>query len=155
MASALRDELRQRRPFETPEQEAHLNVVRTAAVLTDALERVVKPAGLTLAQFNALRILRGAEPGGLCRNELRDRLVTRMPDVTRLLDRLEHAGLVVRERADADRRLVRTRITAGGLALLAEVDPAVRAEHRRLLGHLAPDDLRVLSDLLTRARAPG
>ena len=155
MASALRDELRQRRPFETLEQEAHLNVVRTAAVLTDALERVVKPAGLTLAQFNALRILRGAEPGGLCRNELRDRLVTRMPDVTRLLDRLEHAGLVVRERADADRRLVRTRITAGGLALLAEVDPAVRAEHRRLLGHLEPDDLRALSDLLTRARAPG
>jgi DNA-binding MarR family transcriptional regulator len=155
MASALRDELRQRRPFETLEQEAHLNVVRTAAVLTDALERVVKPAGLTLAQFNALRILRGAEPGGLCRNELRDRLVTRMPDVTRLLDRLEQAGLVVRERADADRRLVRTRITAGGLALLAEVDPAVRAEHRRLLGHLGPDDLRALSDLLTRARAPG
>jgi DNA-binding MarR family transcriptional regulator len=155
MASALRDELRQRRPFETLEQEAHLNVVRTAAVLTDALERVVKPAGLTLAQFNALRILRGAEPGGLCRNELRDRLVTRMPDVTRLLDRLEQAGLVVRERADADRRLVRTRITAGGLALLAEVDPAVRAEHRRLLGHLEPDDLRALSDLLTRARAPG
>ena len=155
MASALRDELRQRRPFETLEQEAHLNVVRTAAVLTDALERVVKPAGLTLAQFNALRILRGAEPGGLCRNELRDRLVTRMPDVTRLLDRLEQAGLVVRERADADRRLVRTRITAGGLALLAEVDPAVRAEHRQLLGHLGPDDLRTLSDLLTRARAPG
>jgi DNA-binding MarR family transcriptional regulator len=155
MASALRDELRQRRPFETLEQEAHLNVVRTAAVLTDALERVVKPAGLTLAQFNALRILRGAEPGGLCRNELRDRLVTRMPDVTRLLDRLEQAGLVVRERSDADRRLVRTRITAGGLALLAEVDPAVRAEHRQLLGHLGPDDLRTLSDLLTRARAPG
>jgi len=155
MASALRDELRQRRPFETLEQEAHLNVVRTAAVLTDALERVVKPARLTLAQFNALRILRGAEPGGLCRNELRDRLVTRMPDVTRLLDRLEQAGLVVRERSDADRRLVRTRITAGGLALLAEVDPAVRAEHRRLLGHLGPDDLRTLSDLLTRARAPG
>jgi DNA-binding MarR family transcriptional regulator len=129
--------------------------VRTAAVLTDALERVVKPAGLTLAQFNALRILRGAEPGGLCRNELRDRLVTRMPDVTRLLDRLEQAGLVVRERSDADRRLVRTRITAGGLALLAEVDPAVRAEHRQLLGHLGPDDLRTLSDLLTRARAPG
>ena len=155
MASALRDELRQRRPFETLEQEAHLNVVRTAAVLTDALERVVKPAGLTLAQFNTLRILRGAEPGGLCRNELRDRLVTRMPDVTRLLDRLEQAGLVVRERSDADRRLVRTRITAGGLALLAEVDPAVRAEHRQLLGHLGPDDLRTLSDLLTRARAPG
>jgi DNA-binding MarR family transcriptional regulator len=155
MASDLRDELRQRRPFETLEQEAHLNVVRTAAVLTDALERVVKPAGLTLAQFNALRILRGAEPGGLCRNELRDRLVTRMPDVTRLLDRLEQAGLVVRERSDADRRLVRTRITAGGLALLAEVDPAVRAEHRQLLGHLGPDDLRTLSDLLTRARAPG
>ena len=154
MPTALRDELRQRRPFESLEQEAHLNLVRTTAVLTDALEHVVKAAGLTLAQFNVLRILRGAGPDGLCRNELRDRLLTRMPDVTRLLDRMEEAGLVVRERSDADRRLVRTRITAAGLDLLAGLDLPVAAEHRRLLGHLAPEELRTLTDLVTRARQP-
>ena len=154
MPTALRDELRQRRPFESLEQEAHLNLVRTTAVLTDALEHVVKAAGLTLAQFNVLRILRGAGPDGLCRNELRDRLLTRMPDVTRLLDRMEEAGHVVRERGDADRRLVHTRITVAGLDVLARLDQPVADAHRRLLGHLAPEELRALTDLLTRARQP-
>lgn len=155
MPTTLRDELRQRRPFASPEQEAHLNVVRTAAVLSDAFEQVVRPAGLTLAQYNTLRILRGAGADGLCRNELRERLVTRMPDVTRMLDRLEEAGLVLRERTDADRRLVRTRITGPGLDLLAGLDAAVDAEHRRRLGHLTADELQTLSGLLTRARQGG
>jgi DNA-binding MarR family transcriptional regulator len=154
MSITLRDELRQRRPFQSPEHEAHLNVVRTAAVLTDAMERVVRPSGLSLAQYNVLRILRGAEPEGLCRNELRDRLVTRMPDVTRLLDRLETSGLVARERSDVDRRLVRTRITPAGLELLAGLDEPVAAEHGRRLGHLSADELRTLSALLTRVRQP-
>jgi DNA-binding MarR family transcriptional regulator len=155
MTVDLRDELRQRRPFDGPEQEAHLNVVRTAAVLSDAFEQVVRAAGLTLTQFNVLRILRGAEPEGLCRNELRDRMVTRMPDVTRLLDRLEESGLVARERSDEDRRLVRTRITPAGLELLAGLDAPAAEAHRRLLGHLSADELRTLSALLTRARQPG
>lgn len=155
MPATLRDELRQRRPFASAEQEAHLNVVRTAAVLSDALEQVIRPAGVTLAQYNALRILRGAEPDGLCRNELRDRLVTRMPDVTRLLDRLEDAGLVTRARGTEDRRLVRTRITAAGLALLAGLDGEVHAAHRRLLGHLSAAELAQLSALLARARQAG
>jgi DNA-binding MarR family transcriptional regulator len=82
-------------------------------------------------------------------------MVTRMPDVTRLLDRMEEAGLVVRERGDADRRQVRTRITAAGGAVVDALDAPVAETHRRLLGHLAPDALRALSDLLTRARQPG
>jgi DNA-binding MarR family transcriptional regulator len=152
MSPALRDELRQTRPFESLEQEAYLNLLRTSAMLTDAFEAVLKPAGITTQQFNVLRILRGAQPGGLCRNELRDRMLTRMPDMTRLLDRMEEAGLVTRERGDRDRRLVRTHITPRGLEILAELDAPVVAEHRRSLGHMTEDQLRMLVALLTLAR---
>ena len=153
MSPALRDELRQTRPFESLEQEAYLNLLRTSAVLTDAFEAVLKPAGITTQQFNVLRILRGAQPGGLCRNELRDRMLTRMPDMTRLLDRMEEAGLVSRERGDRDRRLVHTHITPRGLQMLAELDAPVVAEHRRSLGHMTEDQLRMLVALLTLARS--
>lgn len=152
MSPTLRDELRQTRPFQSLEQEAHLNLMRTAAVLTDRFELMLKPAGITPQQFNVLRILRGAEPDGLCRNELRDRMLSRMPDMTRLLDRMEEAGLVTRERGDRDRRLVRTHITPRGLGILASLDDQVVAEHRDALGHLTEDQLRTLVALLTLAR---
>ena len=152
MTPALREELRQTRPFQSLEQEAHLNLVRTAAVLMDRFELVLKPAGITPQQFNVLRILRGAEPDGLCRNELRDRMLSRMPDMTRLLDRMEEAGLVTRERGDRDRRLVRTHVTPRGLEILASLDDQVMAEHQRALGHLTEEQLRTLIALLTLAR---
>ena len=152
MTPALREELRQTRPFQSLEQEAHLNVMRTAAVLMDRFELVLKPAGITSQQFNVLRILRGAEPDGLCRNELRDRMLSRMPDMTRLLDRMEEAGLVTRERGDRDRRLVRTNITPRGLEILASLDQQVVAEHQQALGHLTEEQLRTLIALLTLAR---
>ena len=152
MSPALRDELRQKRPFQSLEQEAYLNVLRTAAVLTDRFELMLKPSGITPQQFNVLRILRGSEPDGLCRNELRDRMLSRMPDMTRLLDRMEEAGLVVRERGDRDRRLVRTHITPRGLEILASLDDQVVAEHQRSLGHLTEEQLRTLVALLTLAR---
>lgn len=154
MTPALRDELRQRKPFRSLEQEAHLNIVRTAAVLADAFEQMLKPAGITGAQYNVLRILRGAEGDGLCRNELRDRLLTRMPDVTRLLDRMEEAGLVARARDADDRRLVTTRITARGRRVVDELDAAVAKEHRRRLGHLDAVQLGTLIELLTLIRQP-
>ena len=154
MTPALRDELRQRKPFRSLEQEAHLNIVRTAAVLADAFEQMLKPAGITGAQYNVLRILRGAEGDGLCRNELRDRLLTRMPDVTRLLDRMEEAGLVARARDADDRRLVTTRITARGRRVVDELDAAVAKEHRLRLGHLDADQLGTLIELLTLIRQP-
>jgi DNA-binding MarR family transcriptional regulator len=153
MTSALRDEIRQSRPFQSLEQEAHLSLVRTAALLVDGFERMLRPAGITGPQYNVLRILRGAEPGGLCRNDLRDRMLTRMPDVTRLLDRMEEAGLVTRSRDADDRRLVTTRITERGRQILDEMDAAVVEEHRRALGHLDDAQLRTLIDLLARARS--
>ena len=152
MTNVLRDEIRQSKPFQSLEQEAHLNIVRTAAVLGDGFEQMLKPFGITGAQYNVLRILRGAEPTGLCRNDLRDRMLTRMPDMTRLLDRMEEAGLVTRERDTADRRLVTTRITDQGRRLLDELDSRVVEEHQLRLGHLSEEDLGTLVELLGRVR---
>ena len=98
MAPDLRSELRQTKAFPSLEEEAFLSIERTSAVLADAFEQMLKPYGITATQYNVLRILRGAGAKGLCRNEIRDRLVTRMPDVTRLLDRMEASGLIRRTR---------------------------------------------------------
>lgn len=152
MATDLRDDLRQTRPFPSLAAEAFLNLGRTDALLRDAMERVLKPHGLALTQYNVLRMLRGAAPDGLCRNEIRDRLLTRMPDVTRLLDRMEAAGLVTRGRSTADRRLVNTQLTARGRELVDHLDDLVAAEHERQLGHLSADQLQHLIQLLTLAR---
>ncbi len=152
MPSNLRAELQQRTPFQSLQQEAHLNLVRTHALLQDAFDELFKPYGLSSTQYNVLRILRGAEPGGLCRNELRDRLVTRMPDVTRLLDRMEDVGLVKRERDTNDRRMVTTLLTKQGRRLVADLDDVVAAEHQRTLGHLNKTQLGALVELLSLAR---
>jgi DNA-binding MarR family transcriptional regulator len=152
MTPSLRHEIRQRKPFGSLQQEAHLSIARTEAVLHDALERVLKPHGISATQYNVLRILRGAGPEGLCRNEVRDRLLTRMPDVTRLLDRMEDAGLVTRVRSTADRRLVTTKLTARGRELVDALDRPVAEEHKRRLGHLTTDQLRTLVELLALAR---
>ena len=154
MPTDLLDELHQRKPFSSLAQEAHLNVGRTHALLQEGLEQVLKAYGLSGTQYNVLRILRGADPRGLCRNEVRDRLLTRMPDVTRLLDRMEQAGLVTRERDTADRRLVTTRLTERGRELVDALDDPVAEEHERRLGHLGEARLRELVRLLTRARHP-
>lgn len=152
MARDLRDDLRQSKPFESLQQEAHLNVARTAAMLGDAFERLLRPYGISATQYNVLRILRGAGAEGLCRNDVRDRLLTRMPDVTRLLDRMEAAGLVTRARSTEDRRLVTTRLTDRGRQLVDSLDRPVADEHLRRLGHLSDDELRMLIRLLTRVR---
>lgn len=152
MTSTLQDELKQRRPFGSPEQEAMLSIARTAALLEHATAEALKPHGLTPTQYNALRILRGAEPEGLCRNEVRDRLVARVPDATRLLDRLGEMGLVLRQREGDDRRFVRTRITQAGLDLLEPLDEVLQALHREQLGHLGERKLRTLVALLGEAR---
>jgi DNA-binding MarR family transcriptional regulator len=154
MPNELLEELRQRKPFASLAQEAYLSVARTQAVLQAGLERVLKPHGVSLTQYNVLRILRGAGPGGLCRHEVQDRLLTRMPDVTRLLDRMEESGLVDRERGTVDRRLVTTRLTARGRQLVDELDAPIAAEHERCLAHLGEDRLRELVGLLALARHP-
>jgi DNA-binding MarR family transcriptional regulator len=154
MATQLRDEIRQGKPFDSLEQEALLSIERTAAVIMHAFADSLKPHGITPTQYNVLRILRGAGPDGLCRNEIRDRLVAQVPDVTRLLDRMEENGLVARERAESDRRQVTTRITRDGLALLRRLDAPVIAAHARQLGHLSAPKLRSLIALLAEARQP-
>lgn len=152
MASRLRDEIRQGKPFRSSREEAHLSVVRTAAVLTHGFAEALKEFDITPTQYNVLRILRGAGNSGLCRNEVRDRLIAQVPDVTRLLDRMEEAGYVARERDDDDRRLVTTRITARGERVLDALEKPVAAVHERQLGHLNDAELRTLIRLLERAR---
>ena len=152
MSPRLQSELKQRKPFGSLEQEALLSIARTAALLDHATAEALKPYGLTPTQYNALRILRGAEPEGLCRNEVRDRLVARVPDATRLLERLGDMGLVVREREGDDRRFVRSRITRAGLDLLRPLDEVIQTLHRKQLGHLGERKLRTLVGLLGEAR---
>jgi DNA-binding MarR family transcriptional regulator len=149
----LKTEIRQTKAFPSLHEEAFLNLERSAAMLQDAFEQMLKPHGITGTQYNVLRILRGASPGGLCRNEIRDRLVTRMPDVTRLLDRMEDAGLITRERSTEDRRLVRTQLTRQGRKLVDSLDAAVTAEHKARLSQLTAGQLRSLIELLTLVRA--
>jgi DNA-binding MarR family transcriptional regulator len=155
MPTDLRREIKQGKPFQSLEQEAMLNLERTTAVLSHAIAEALKPHGITPTQYNVLRILRGAGAPGLCRNEVRDRLVSQVPDVTRLLDRLEEVGLVERSRDAADRRLVTTRITAKGQQLLRDLDAPVVEMHRRQLGHMTREQLRTLVELLGVARGPG
>ena len=152
MGRELRDEIKQGKPFESLEQEALLSIERTAAVLMHGFADSLKDYDITPTQYNVLRILRGAGRAGLCRNEIRDRLVAQVPDVTRLLDRLEESGLVERERAEQDRRLVTTRITKAGLALLSRLDAPVAQSHRERLGHLSQAQLRSLIGLLATVR---
>ena len=152
MGRELRDEIKQGKPFESLEQEALLSIERTAAVLMHGFADSLKEYDITPTQYNVLRILRGAGRAGLCRNEIRDRLVAQVPDVTRLLDRLEESGLVERERAEQDRRLVTTRITKAGPTLLGRLDVPVARSHRERLGHLSAAQLRSLIGLLAQVR---
>lgn len=154
MCSRLQDEIRQSRPFRSPQQEAFLNLGRTWAVLEHALAEVLKPHGVTPTQYNVLRILRGAGKGGLCRGEVSDRMITPVPDATRLLDRMEAVGLIRRQRDADDRRYVTTTITEEGLALLARLDPEIDAFDRRHFEGLGEKELGELVALLERIRAP-
>jgi len=155
MPGQLQREIKQTKRFSSLEQEASLSIERTAAVFTHAFADAMKPHGITPTQYNALRILRGAGEAGLCRNEIRERLISEVPDVTRLLDRLEEMKLIERERGGSDRRLVNTRITREGLRLLARLDEPVTEIHRRHLGHMSADKLKTLIDLLAIARRSG
>ena len=152
MAGRLGSEIKRKKPFAGAELEAFLNLQRTADALARGLAEALKPAGLSGPQYNILRILRGAGAGGCVCRELGERMVTRDPDITRLLDRLETRDLVARERGREDRRVVKTRVTEKGLRLLESLDAPVADLHRRLLGHLGARRLRALIELLEMAR---
>ena len=149
---SLLSEIRQTRPFANVEEEAFLNVWRTAEVLFYGVNTALREHGLTLTQYNALRILRGAHPAALTCGEIGSRMITRDPDVTRLMDRLAKQGLVARERDTTDRRVVTTRITEQGLELMASLDGPTAAAPKRGLGHMSEADLCQLIKLLEQVR---
>jgi DNA-binding MarR family transcriptional regulator len=136
------------------EEQVFVNLLRTADALARGGEALLKPTGLSATQYNVLRILRGAGPEGLACREVGCRMISRDPDITRLMDRMESRGLIARARGEEDRRVVKTRITAEGLRILGELDAPVQELHRRQLHHLPAKELRQLSLLLERARMP-
>lgn len=150
--SPLAKELRKKAPFQSLEQEAYLNLLRTISVLGCDIERDLKRHGLSEATYNALRILRGAGPAGRACSRIADDMVARVPDITRIVDRLETAGHAVRSRESDDRRVVMVRITKAGLDLLAKLDEPVLKLHKQQLGHLTRADLAQLNALLVKAR---
>jgi DNA-binding MarR family transcriptional regulator len=135
-----------------PEEALFLDLIRTTDMLTRGLGWVLKTEDLSSTQYNVLRILRGS-PAGLPCGEIANRMITRDPDVTRLLDRLEKRGLISRCRETEDRRTVMTRITADGLKLVGRLDEPVQTAHRKQLGHLGRERLRELAELLSAARS--
>jgi DNA-binding MarR family transcriptional regulator len=140
-----------RRPA-CPEEVAFLDMLRTCDLLSRGPALVLRTEDVSATQYNVLRILRGT-PEGLPCGEIAARMITRDPDITRLLDRLEKRGLISRCRETKDRRMVMARITPDGLNLLARLDEPVEEAHRRQLGHLSREQLRALSELLETARA--
>src|ERR1700726_2456656 len=131
----------------SPEEALFLDLLRTSDMLSRRPAQVLKAEELSSNQYNVLRILRGA-PEGLPCGEIGNRMITRDPDITRLLDRLEKRGLISRSRETKDRRMVMARITGAGLKLLARLDEPVQAAHRKQLGHLGRERLRALTELL-------
>jgi len=151
--TALQLELGKKQPFESHEQEAYLSIMRTASTLGGDFERIFKSRGLTEAMYNALRIIRGSgERGSMCQ-ELGAHLVSRVPDVTRLVDRLEKGGFALRARATHDRRVIYVRISKKGLEALDALDGPVLQLHRKQLSHLSAKELITLAELLAKARS--
>jgi DNA-binding MarR family transcriptional regulator len=178
MPDGLGKEIRKRKPFESAREEAHLNILRTAAITGSRHERLFRSRGLSSAAYNILRILRGEAAavdegrigqegggqGGIGQDGLRqggvpmlvigERLIAQVPDVTRLVDRLERCGLVARSRTSEDRRVVLVRITGEGLAVLAELEEPLHTLLKQQYGHMTTDELVQLSGLLVKARSP-
>lgn len=147
----LRQELRKRQPFDSLEQEAVLNILRTSDIFHNQFGRLFREYGLTPSQYNVLRILRG-EGKPMPSLEIADRMVQVVPAITGLIDRLQAQKLVNRKRCTADRRVVFIEITSKALELLKELDEPDRNLHRKLIGHLSSDELAELSRLLEKAR---
>ena len=152
--SPIRDEIKQRRPFRSKGQEGVLSLLRTADQLKRDFASLVEPHGLTLQQFNVLRILRGAGAKGLPTLDIAERMIEQAPGITRLLDRLEKKVLVRRERCPEDRRQVLVAITPGGLRLLADLDGPVAEADDALLARLGSRRTVTLIRLLDAVRNP-
>jgi DNA-binding MarR family transcriptional regulator len=149
---SLKNEIVQQRPFSSPEEEALLNLMRTADELQRAVQHKTRAWGVTSTQYNVLRILRGAHPKGLTCAAIGSRMITAEPDITRLLSRLKALKLIRQKRDGHDRRVVWTQISAAGLELLRSMDPEIERGPIELLGHLTPAQLKELTHLLELAR---
>jgi DNA-binding MarR family transcriptional regulator len=142
--SPLAKTLKQNRPFVSLEQEVYLSILRTASELSYAVDQFFGQFDITQSQYNVLRILRGAGADGLCRNEISERMVTATPDMTRLLNRMEKAGWVTRERAEEDRRQVSTHITKSGMELLARLEKPTTDFVTPLFAGASISDLKIV-----------
>ena len=165
MSGKLLKEIHKAKPFDSLQQEAFLNVIRTADHLMRAFEELLKPHNLSSTQYNVLRILRGVggccdgaddgngSAGGIPCKKIGEHMITREPDITRLLDRLEARGLISRQRDTRDRRIVSTRITPDGLRILKEIDKPVIDFHAAQFPNLPENKLTELIELLEQARS--
>jgi MarR family transcriptional regulator, organic hydroperoxide resistance regulator len=151
--SSVQSEIRQSRPFRSKKQEATIALLRTASVVSRALSRVLEPWSLSLAQYNALRISRGAGDVGIATLAIRERMIEEGTTITRILDKLEEAGYISRERALPDRRQVMCYATAEGVRLLDKIDPLVNDADEQAVASLAARDVVQLIDLLDTIRA--
>jgi DNA-binding MarR family transcriptional regulator len=154
MTPSIEDEIRQTRPFAHPSLRAAVSLLRTATVVEHAVNEVLRPHGITLTQYNVLRILQGAGPRGLCGREVGERLIARVPDVSRLLDRMEETGLVSRVRDAADRRHVTARIAPKGRQVLAATSPLLERETRARFERLEAPAITQLVEALAVVRRP-
>jgi DNA-binding MarR family transcriptional regulator len=150
--SSVQSEIRQTRPFRSKHQEATIALLRTASVVGRALGRVLEPWGLSLAQYNALRIIRGAGPSGIATLAIRERMIEEGTTITRILDKLEQSGYIRRERALPDRRQVMCEATADGRRLLDKIDPIVDAADEEAVASLGAREVAQLIDLLDTVR---
>jgi DNA-binding MarR family transcriptional regulator len=151
--SRLQQELKKKQPFDSPEQEAILNILRTGDWLDNRMGRFFREFAITSSQYNVLRILRG-EGKPMPSLEIADRMIQVVPAITGLIDRLEQQGFVVRRRCEEDRRVVFVEATDKATALLKEIDEPLAALHRSLIGHLNSNELTELTRLLEKVRHP-
>jgi DNA-binding MarR family transcriptional regulator len=153
MTSKLQEEIKQGKPFASPQEELWLSLARTTAMASHVIEQGLRCHGLSPTQYNVLRILRGAGPAGLCQYEIGDRLVAQVPDVPRIVDRMEKAGLVQRTRGTSDRRIVMASLTAAGMDLVGSLDEPVAGMISGIFSRLGDTEIETLNELLASARS--
>lgn len=152
MPKGLQEEIKQTVPFKRLSSEAILSIVRTAAILDHELNDALRPFGVTSTQYNVLRILKGAGPDGLCGREVGERMIAKVPDVPRLLERMESMGLITRERDPEDRRHVTARIAGKGIDLTKRIMSELDAFETARMGMLSDTEMRALIDGLAQIR---
>jgi DNA-binding MarR family transcriptional regulator len=154
MAKTIDREIHQTKPFRSIQEQVVINLMRTSRVVEeDWLRHLKRTEGISLGQYNILRILRGARPKAVKISEIAERMITRDPDVTRLVDRLIKQGLARRQRDTEDRRVVLVEITGAGLSLLSRLDGPAGDSTDAAMAGLSPDQLRILDTLLNEVRA--